>query len=98
MTSAVNRLHTVTIVRFGVSEPRKSIDMICYIVNAELLESSHEQNIIFVKNLELLARILLNHYHPFNKTLTGKQVDPKDASLLVLVTFKRITCYFNTST
>ena len=73
-------------VRFGVSEPRKSIDMMCYIVNPELLGTSHDQNIIFVKNLELLARILLNHYHPFNKTLTGKPVDPKDASLLVLVT------------
>lgn len=37
------------------------------------------------KALELLGRIFLNHYHPFNKTITGETVDPKFASLLVLV-------------
>jgi hypothetical protein len=62
--------------------------MVCYIVKAELLESSHSRNIIFVKNLELLSRIFLNHYHPFHKTLTGKRIDAKDTSLLVLVMFK----------
>jgi len=71
--------------RFSVSEPRGSTSTFCYIVNERLLGPSHEENQAMNKDLELLARIFLNHYQPFNKTLTKKAVSPKDASLLVLV-------------
>jgi hypothetical protein len=74
--------------RFGVSEPRGSVSMYCYIIHERLLEhlGTHEEKQEMAKHLELLARIFLNHYHPHKTTLTGKTVDPKDASLLVLVT------------
>jgi len=62
--------------------------MYCYIIHERLLEhlGTHEEKQEMAKHLELLARIFLNHDHPHRATLTGKTVDPKDASLLVLVT------------
>lgn len=72
--------------RYAFAEPRGDTITIYYIVHPRLLSStSVEENQAMAKALELLGRIFLNHYHPFNKTITGETVDPKYASLLVLV-------------
>jgi hypothetical protein len=56
-----------------------------YFIRDELLTGNNLLDDRLAKNIELLVRIFLNHYHPYMTTLTGGTVQPQHASLLLLV-------------
>ena len=71
--------------RFAPMEVRGKTRMVCYVFHEQLVSGDDDDNQKTALKIELIFRIIANHYHPYTMNMDGKYSEPKSTSLLMIV-------------